>query len=96
MLELTSDVAISVGAERRREVLSNSMRAAHGSGAGLRHAAGAALVAIGQRVAGDMAATAVVAPTGAISATRGVAAVPATGRARPSARRRMQPTGDCI
>jgi hypothetical protein len=88
MLELMNDEAISVGAERRREVLTGTMKAARGSS--FRHAAGVALVAIGRIVAGDLpTATSLVAGRHAVT-------VPSSGSARPATRRAMRPTGDCL
>jgi hypothetical protein len=52
MLELMSMEALRVGAERRREVLAETMRDVHAS-AGLRHAAGLVLVAVGERITGE-------------------------------------------
>ena len=52
MMELMNMEALRVGAERRREVLEQTMRDAKAS-EGLRHAAGLALVAFGQRISGD-------------------------------------------
>ena len=54
MLELMSQEALRLGAQRRREVALSTMRDARASD-GARHAAGAAIVAIGQRVAGEIA-----------------------------------------
>jgi len=90
MMELMNDEAISVGAERRREVLANTMKSARGSS--VRRAAGAALMAIGRRVAGDVPAASIRPADRRVAAV----AVSATGRARPSAPRTMQTTGDCI
>jgi hypothetical protein len=53
MLELTSMEALRVNAERRREVLEQTMRDVKASD-GWRHAAGVALVAAGQRIYGEM------------------------------------------
>jgi len=56
MFELMSQQALSVGAQRRHEVAAETMRDARQSGGGPRQALGIALVAIGQRVAGEMPA----------------------------------------
>ena len=50
MLELMSQEALRVGAERRREVALDTMRASRQSD-GLRRAAGVAIVALGERLA---------------------------------------------
>ena len=53
MLELMNGVALELGAERRREVALESMRAARAFENRLRQAAGAALMAVGEQLAGQ-------------------------------------------
>jgi hypothetical protein len=53
MMEVMNQVALELGAERRREVLSESMRAARVNESRVRQVAGAALVAAGSWVAGE-------------------------------------------
>ena len=54
MMELMSQEALRLGAERRQEVALSTMRDVRAS-EGMRRAAGAALVALGQRIAGEIA-----------------------------------------
>ena len=54
MLELMSQEALRLGVERRREVALDTMRGVRAA-EGVRHATGTAIVALGQRVAGDLA-----------------------------------------
>ena len=54
MLELMSQEALRLGVERRREVAMDMMRDVRAA-EGVRHATGTALVALGQRVAGEIA-----------------------------------------
>lgn len=56
MFELMSQQALSVGAQRRREVAVETMRDGRSTNGGARQALGIALVTIGQRVAGEMPA----------------------------------------
>ena len=53
MMELMSTEALRVGADRRREVLEQTMREAKASD-GVRHTAGVALVAVGRRISGEV------------------------------------------
>ena len=53
MMELMSQEALRLGAERRREVALATMRDVRAS-EGVRRATGAAIVAVGQRVAGEL------------------------------------------
>jgi hypothetical protein len=55
MFELMSQLALSVGAQRRHEVALETMRDSRLAGGG-RQALGIALVTIGQRVAGELPA----------------------------------------
>jgi hypothetical protein len=64
MFELMSQQALSVGAQRRHEVAVETMRDARLSNGGARLAIGVALVAIGQRVAGEMPAGQTAQPDG--------------------------------
>jgi hypothetical protein len=57
MMELMSQVALEAGAERRREVAQETMRAARAADGGFRHVAGVAVIGIGRRIAGEMPAT---------------------------------------
>jgi hypothetical protein len=54
MMELMSQEALRLGAERRREVALETMRDVHDAES-VRHTTGAAIVAIGQRVSGEFA-----------------------------------------
>jgi hypothetical protein len=54
MLELMSQEALRLGAERRQEVARETMRDSRHA-EGFRHATGVALVAMGHRVAGEIA-----------------------------------------
>jgi hypothetical protein len=54
MMELMSQEALRLGAERRREVAVATMRDVRAS-EGMRRAAGSAIVALGQRVTGELA-----------------------------------------
>ena len=56
MFEIMSQQALSVGAARRHEVAVETMRDARLSNGGARQALGLALVAIGERVAGELPA----------------------------------------
>ena len=56
MMELMSQEALRLGVERRREVALETMRDAHAA-EGVRRATGTAIVALGQRVAGELAST---------------------------------------
>ncbi|MDH4333834.1 MAG: hypothetical protein OEW24_00980 [Chloroflexota bacterium] len=57
MFEMMNQQALSVGAQRRREVATQTMREARRDASnGLPRAVGAALVAVGRRVAGEMPA----------------------------------------
>ena len=53
MMELMSQEALRLGAERRREVALATMRDARAA-EGVRRATGTAIVALGQRVAGEL------------------------------------------
>ena len=53
MMELMSQEALRLGAERRREVALETMRDARVA-EGLRHATGVAIVANGERVSGEV------------------------------------------
>ena len=53
MMELMSYQALETGAQRRREVVLETMRAARASNTRLRQAAGTVLVGIGQMIAGE-------------------------------------------
>ena len=55
VFEMMNQQALSVAAERRREVASKTMREVRPfTGVGVRHAVGAALMAVGHRVAGEI------------------------------------------
>ena len=54
MMELMSQEALRLGAERRREVALSTMREARAADS-MRRTSSAAIVAIGQRVAGEIA-----------------------------------------
>jgi hypothetical protein len=56
MMELMSQQALEIGAQRRRELVIEQMRAAKRSD-GVRHAAGIALIAVGRLIAGEMPAS---------------------------------------
>jgi hypothetical protein len=56
MFEMMNQQALSVGAGRRQELAIETMRDARRADGAARHAVGHALVAIGQRVAGEMPA----------------------------------------
>ena len=64
MFELMSQQALSVGAERRREVAVETMRDARLSNGAARQVVGLALVTVGQRVAGEMPAGRAALPDG--------------------------------
>jgi hypothetical protein len=53
MMELMSYQALETGAQRRREVVLDAMRAARASNTRLRQIAGMVLVGIGQMIAGE-------------------------------------------
>lgn len=53
MMELMSQEALRLGAQRRREVALETMRDARAAES-FRHAAGIAIIAVGQRVAGGI------------------------------------------
>lgn len=57
MFELMSLQALDVGAQRRREVVLSSMRAARATDGSVRHAVGTALVSFGEWVYGDRNST---------------------------------------
>jgi hypothetical protein len=56
MFEMMNQQALSIGAARRQELAIETMRDARRANGAARHAAGRALVSIGQRVAGEMPA----------------------------------------
>ena len=64
MFELMNQQALSVGARRRRELAVETMRDARTPNGGARQAVGLALVAMGQRVAGEMPAGRAAQPEG--------------------------------
>jgi hypothetical protein len=86
MLELMSQEALRLGAERRREVALETMRDARRAES-LRHATGVALVAMGRRVAGELSSEPA-SPAMAAAAT----VAPGPALATP----RLQTSGDCI
>jgi hypothetical protein len=57
MMEFMSQLALEVGAERRREVALDTMRQPKTSNPRLRRAAGAAVIAVGRRISGEFPAT---------------------------------------
>lgn len=56
MIEFMSQLALDVGADRRREGALDTMRQAKTSNGGLRKAAGAAVIAVGRRISGEIPA----------------------------------------
>lgn len=58
MFEMMNQQALSIGADRRRELAVETMRDARLANGGTRQALGLALVSFGQRVSGEMPASA--------------------------------------
>ena len=56
MFEMMNQQALSVGADRRRELALETMRDSRQGSGGTRQAVGLALVSFGQRVSGEMPA----------------------------------------
>ena len=64
MFEMMNQQALAVGAERRQELAIETMGDARRADGAARHAAGSALVSIGQRLAGEMPANRAAQPEG--------------------------------
>ena len=56
MFEMMNQQALSIGAERRREVALETMREVRASSGAAQHAVGIALISVGRRLEGEMPA----------------------------------------